>query len=505
MDIVFLTTEAVPFAKTGGLADVCGALPICLAERGHHCAVIMPAFRQIHGAGLPVEVTDTLVSVQFPHRSVSGRVLKSSLPDSNVSVYFIDQPQYFDRPALYGDHSGDYQDNCERFAFYSRSALQVITRLGLQPDILHCNDWQAGLVPAYLRAEYQSHPWMTSTASVMTVHNLAYQGRFWHGDMGLTDLDWAYFNPAGMEFYGQLNLLKTGLVFADMLSTVSPQYAKEIQTAEHGCGLDGILQGRQQDLVGIINGVDGIHWNPATDTALRQTYDVHDWSHGKRINRAALRETFGLVDDPHVPVIGLVGRLADQKGWDIVIEAMRRFMEEDRPLQWVVLGTGEPRYHESLQQLAHQFPHRLGLKLGFSNELAHQIEAGADMFLMPSRYEPCGLNQLYSLRYGTVPLVNPTGGLADTVVDLSDSTLQQGTATGFYLRDYSTSGLLDLIWRAALVWWDEKDVWGKLVEQGMQQDWSWNRSAEVYERLYATAISRKKARLASPPPRPPRR
>ncbi len=464
----------------------------------------MPAFRQIRSAGLKIESTDIAFQVPIHDKVMTAGVLKSHLPNSEVPVYFVDQPHYFDRPALYGDQTGDYPDNCERFAFFCRATLQVITRLRMQPDMVHCNDWQTGLIPAYIRSEFDKHPWMARSATVLTVHNLAYQGTFWHWDMNLTGLDWAYFNPAGMEFYGQLNLLKTGLVFADALSTVSPKYAKEIQTEEHGCGLEGVLGGRHRDLVGIINGVDGAHWNPETDSSLVRRYSAEEWREGKAVNRTALRAEFHLDDDPNVPLIGLIGRLADQKGWDLVIEGMRRFLEEDRPIQWVVLGTGDPSYHESLQQLANDFPHRLGLKLGFSNDLAHRIEASSDMFLMPSRYEPCGLNQLYSLRYGTVPLVNPTGGLADTVVDMTPESLAAGTATGFYLRQYSTSGLLDMIWRAALVWWDDKDVWARLVVNGMRQDWSWRRSAAQYEQLYSDTRLKKAARQASPPPRPPR-
>lgn len=504
MRVVFITTEAVPFAKTGGLADVCGALPVRLARRGHQCSIIMPAFRQIYASGLPVEPTDLSFAVPIGDKVVGGRLLMSQLPESDVAVYFIDQPQYFNRPALYGEAQGDYLDNCERFAFFCRGALQAITRLDLQPEIVHCNDWQTGLVPAYIRTEFESHPWMPAAASVMTVHNLAYQGRFWHWDMLLTGLDWAYFNPAGMEFYGHLNLLKTGLVFSDAISTVSPQYAKEIQTSEHGCGLEGVLSSRSQDLTGIINGVDSSVWNPLTDKLLVANYDAQTWVDGKAANRAAVRAGFGLPNDVNMPLVGLIGRLAEQKGWDLVIDAMGRLLAEDRPLQWVVLGTGEPHYHHALQRLAEQYPSKLGLRLGFSNELAHQIEAASDIFLMPSRYEPCGLNQLYSLMYGAVPVVNPTGGLADTVVDTTAETIAAGTATGFYLREYSTEGLIDALWRAALVRWDRWDTWSKIVTTGMRQDFSWRRSAAQYEHLYRETSLKKAAREKSPPPRPPR-
>ena len=504
LHVVFLTTEAVPFAKTGGLADVCGALPAELARRGHQCSVIMPAFRQIYASGLHIEPTDTSFAVSIGDNIVGARLLVSRLPESDVTVYFIDQPQYFNRPALYGDAQGDYLDNCERFAFFCRGALQAITRLDLQPDIVHCNDWQTGLIPAYVRTDFENHPWMRKAATVMTVHNLAYQGRFWHWDMLLTGLDWTYFNPAGMEFYGHLNLLKTGLVFADSLSTVSPQYAREIQTNEHGCGLEGVLANRSRDLTGIINGVDTKLWNPKTDSLLTTNFNIDSWKEGKASNRSEIRAEFGLSDDPNMPLVGLIGRLAEQKGWDLVIDAMGRMLDEDRPIQWVVLGTGEARYQHALQSLADQFPKKLGLCLGFSNELAHRIEAASDIFLMPSRYEPCGLNQLYSLIYGAVPVVNPTGGLADTVVDTNDETLRDKTATGFFLPFFSTEGLIDALWKAALIRWDSPSTWAQIVETGMRQDFSWERSAEEYENLYIETVEKKARRLATPPARPPK-
>ena len=502
MRVVFITTEAVPFAKTGGLADVCGALPTRLVGRGHRCSVIMPAFRQIYGAGQPVEQTDISFAVPIGDKVMGGRLLRSQLPDSEVDVFFIDQPHYYQRPALYGDESGDYPDNCERFAFFCRSALQAISRLDLQPDIVHCNDWQTGLVPAYVRTGFEDHAWMNKAATIMTVHNLAYQGRFWHWDMLLTGLDWAYFNPAGMEFYGHLNLLKTGLIFADALTTVSPKYAEEIQTAEHGCGLEGVLASRRSDLHGIINGVDSRIWNPRIDTHLAANYDVETWEQGKAVNRTKLRGEFNLRDDVNMPVVGLVGRLAEQKGWDLIIGAMRQLLEQQKPIQWIVLGTGDPEYQEQLQRLAEFYPDQVGLKLGFSNELAHLIEAGSDIFLMPSRYEPCGLNQLYSLMYGTVPVVNPTGGLADTVTDTTAETLAAGTANGFHLKDYSVQALIDSLWRAALVFWDDKETWSRLVTSGMRNDFSWKRSAARYEHVYSETVLKKSQRQKMPPPRP---
>lgn len=508
MNIVFLSTEAVPLAKTGGLADVCGALPVQLAQRGHRVSLIMPAFRSIYASGIPIEPTEISFALLMRQAVVGARVLKAELPGGGnqpVEVYFIDQPQYYDRPSLYGDASGDYPDNCERFAFFCRAAVEVIERLGRPVDIVHCNDWQTGLVPAYMALEETRRKWMQHARSVFTIHNLAYQGQFWHWDFPLTGLDWKHFRPEGLEFYGHLNLLKTGIVYADKITTVSPTYAKEIQSELHGCGLDPLLRSRSDVLYGITNGIDDTVWNPATDKYLRLphergqkpnpdelgnsgNYDVRTWQVGKTIQKQRLQQAFDLPVDPEVPLIGLVGRLADQKGWDLIIEVLRWHLEQARPTQWVILGTGEPRYHEALAELAAAYPGRFGLKLGFSDELAHQIEAAADIFVMPSRYEPCGLNQLYSLRYGTVPVVTATGGLVDTVVDATPENLAAGVATGFHLREFSAIELDRTLGLALQMRFHDKKNWRTLVETGMQQDWSWGKSAAQYEKLYAATI-----------------
>ncbi len=509
MDIVFLSTEAVPFAKTGGLADVCGALPTQLAQRGHQVTLIMPAFTSIYASGISIEPTGISFAVLMRGSVVGARLLRAELPGGNqpVQVYFIDQPQYYDRPSLYGDASGDYRDNCERFAFFCRAAVQAIERLGRPIDIVHCNDWQTGLVPAYMALEETRRAWMKNARSVFTIHNLAYQGQFWHWDFPLTGLDWKHFRPEGLEFYGNLNLLKTGIVFADQITTVSPTYASEIQSELHGCGLDPLLRSRSDVLHGITNGIDDEIWNPATDKYLRLphergldpsrsvgelvssgNYDVHSWQTGKAIQKQRMQQAFDLSVDPELPLIGLVGRLADQKGWDLIIEVLRSHLEQARPTQWVILGTGEPRYHEALAALASAYPGRFGLKLGFSDELAHQIEAAADIFVMPSRYEPCGLNQLYSLRYGTVPVVTPTGGLVDTVVDATAENLAAGTATGFVMREFSMRELDRTLGLALQMRFHDKKSWQSLIETGMRQDWSWRKSAAQYEKLYAATI-----------------
>ncbi len=489
MNIVFLTTEAVPYAKTGGLADVCGALPAKIESLGHQCAVIMPAFSCIHNAGLSIETTDISFAIPIGDKLVGARLLKGKLPESNVTVWFIDQPQYFARESLYGDGGGDYPDNAERFAFFARAAMHVIERISMAVDIVHCNDWQSALVPALMRAEPTKHDWISRAASVLTIHNLAYQGRFPSEDFKWMGLDWDHFKPESFEFYGYLNYLKTGIITADMVTTVSPRYAQEIRTPEHGCELDTVLSARGQHVVGIINGIDPQVWDPASDPMLPKNYSVDDWKAGKLENKKALLSEFGVVGDDAVPLIGLVGRLAEQKGWDLILPVLERHLEQKRPTQWVVLGSGDRNYERELERLANAFPNRFALYVGFSDKLAHQIEAASDVFVMPSRYEPCGLNQLYSLRYGTVPVVADTGGLANTVIDCSESTLSDKTATGFLMKGRSVDALDAAIGRALEIRYHDPDHWQQLVCTGMHQDWSWRKSAIQYSQLYEKTLS----------------
>lgn len=521
MEIVFLSTEAVPFAKTGGLGDVCGALPAILAALGHRVTLILPAFRSIRSAGVEIRPTDLSFAIPIRNRIVGARLLRTELPAATdvgsgtlvgeprpVTVYFVDQPEYFDRHGLYGDESGDYADNCERFTFFCRAALHTITRLDRPIDIVHCNDWQTGLVPAYIRMGFESHPWMAAARSVFTIHNLAYQGRFWHFDLPLLGVDWQYFHPDWFEFYGELNFLKAGIQSADRLTTVSPTYAREIQTELHGCGMDPLLRSRAEVLVGIVNGIDDSVWNPATDPHLRipaesgehdpshpsvlrwkGNYDVSTWRQGKSLQKRHLQQSFGMAVDDSMPLIGLVGRLADQKGWDLILTVLRWHLEQSRPTQWCILGTGESRYHHALSELRDRFPGHFGLQLGFSDQMAHRIEAAADLFLMPSRYEPCGLNQLYSLRYGSVPVVMSTGGLVDTVVDATPDAVVAGTATGFRMKSFSPEELDRQIGRALELRYHQPEIWAGLVETGMRQDWSWRRVSLQYEQLYADTMS----------------
>jgi starch synthase len=489
LNIVFASSEVAPFAKTGGLADVCGALPVDLHQAGHNVAVVMPAYRHAKNSGQPVEPLGVKFDIPIGNKIVRGRLLRSVLPGSDVPIFLVEQDDYFDRPELYRTKGEDYKDNCERFVFFCRAVLESIRLLHLQVDVIHSHDWQTSLIPAYLHIEYPHTPGYQNIASVLTIHNLAYQGIFWHWDMLLTGLDWKYFNLHQMEFYGKLNLLKSGLVFADWLTTVSPQYAKEIQSDPQGSGLEGVLQQRSDILTGIVNGADYSVWNPATDEHLAKKYDVKTWEAGKAACKAAVQAELGLPVAPRTPLVALIGRLADQKGWDLVLEVMRRWATE-MDVQWAILGTGEPYYQESLGQLAGEFPHRIAARLEFSDPLAHRIEAGADMFLMPSRYEPCGLNQLYSLKYGTVPVVRATGGLADTVTDTTPETLANRTATGFQFEAYNAAVLDGTLRRAVETYWQNAPVWRQLVENGMQQDWSWKASAQQYLEVYAHACRR---------------
>jgi len=451
----------------------------------------MPGYRRALHCGLPIEPTQIGFTIPMAGRHVACRILRTQLPNSNVDVYLVDQPQYFDRDALYGDTQGDYRDNCERFAFFSRSVVHAIEQMDMRPDIVHCHDWQTGLIPAYMATGTGDYAWTREAASIMTVHNLAYQGRFWHYDMVHTGLDWKYFNWKQMEFYGDLCFLKTGLIFSDMLTTVSPTYAAEIRSPEHGCALDGVLRERGNDLVGIVNGVDYQVWNPATDKFLPKTYDVTSWQAGKRACKQQLRQQLGLAETDAV-LIGIVSRLASQKGWDLIIPLMHRWLEAGKSVQWAVLGTGEEPIEQELSRLAHHHPTQLAARLEFSEELAHRIEAASDIFLMPSRYEPCGLNQLYSLRYGTVPVVHATGGLVDTVTEANPENLAQGIATGFAFHGYRFDELEHTLDRAMDVCRTEASMWGKLVENGMRQDWSWQRSARQYSQLYAQTVAHKR-------------
>lgn len=500
MNIILTSSEVVPFAKTGGLADVCGALPDEIQRLGHRVSVFMPAYRSVFqstsASDGPPQPLDVTLEIPIGKKIVEGSLLHGKLPNSDVDIYFVNQPDYFHRHQLYGDGSHDYEDNCERFTFFSRAVLESVRLLDLKTDLIHCNDWQTGLIPALLKCEYHDNPLYEHIASLLTIHNMAYQGSFWHWDMLLTGLNWKHFNWKQMEHYGRLNLLKTGIVFADSINTVSPTYAKEIQTTEQGCGLEGVLQHRADRLSGILNGIDMGEWNPATDRFLPANFSGPSQS-GELISAASLsakqtcktqlQAELKLAIEPNVPLIGIVGRLASQKGWSLILPVMRKWLERINA-QWVVLGTGDQDYQHVLTTLHRQFPHRLSATLGFSNELAHRIEAGADMFLMPSEYEPCGLNQMYSMAYGTVPVVRRTGGLADTVVNATVESIDNRTANGFSFNDFTQTSLEAVLAKAVRTYDEDRETWTQLMSTGMARDWSWSASAKRYCDLYERTV-----------------
>jgi starch synthase len=491
--LLLAASEVVGFAKTGGLADVAGSLPRALARRGHDCAIILPLYRAARTGKVPITPTERTFTIPIGNRTVAGSLWRATLPDSPVPVYLVEQPEYFDRddPAqgrglyqftLPGGQKRDYPDNCERFIFFSRAVLEAIRLLDFWPDVLHLNDWQTGLVPVYLREVYGRQPGYDRLRTLFTIHNIAYQGQFWHWDMLLTGLDWRLFNYRQLEFYGQLNFLKAGIVFADWISTVSPTYAREIQTPYYGCGLDGVLAERRDRLRGIVNGVDYRAWNPATDPHLAAPYDVDSVAGRKPLCKAALQRRYGLPDQPRTPLLGMIARLVEQKGLDLVGRAAEPLLQQG--VQLVFLGDGDAVYHRMLADLRRRFPDQVGVVFAFDEPLAHQIEAGADIYLMPSLYEPAGLNQLYSLRYGTVPVVRATGGLADTITDCTTETLAAGTATGFTFLAYTPAALMATMDRALSIYRDQPDKWLALMQTGMRQDWSWDRIAGDYDMLY---------------------
>jgi starch synthase len=482
MHIVFAASECVPFAKTGGLADVVGSLPPELAKLGHKLTVYLPRYKQ---AKLPADAKTVISSLTVPF---DDKYRFCSVVDggfhSGVQFYFIDYPAFFDREALYGTSLGDYRDNAERFALYSRAVLEASKILGV-PDIFHCHDWQAALIPILLKSVYEEDPAFERAVSVFTIHNMGYQGVFPADTLPLLMLPWDLFTIGKTEFYGKVNFLKGAIVFADYVTTVSRKYAQEIQTAEYGFGLEGVLKARASTVSGILNGVDYGEWNPETDVRIAANYSIADVS-GKEICRVDLLKQFGVsAVDRKVPVIGIVSRFASQKGFDLISQAADRLAAEEMVL--TVLGTGDKDYEDLLRRLNRMMPQRIAVKIAYDNAMAHKIEAGADMFLMPSHYEPCGLNQIYSMRYGTVPIVRATGGLDDTVESWDPRT---GKGTGFKFVEYSGDAMMAAIHNAINAFKDQKG-WKKLMRNGMAREFSWSQSAREYVKVYDRALQAK--------------
>ncbi|MGL6075495.1 MAG: glycogen synthase GlgA [Fimbriiglobus sp.] len=493
LKILLAASEVVGFAKTGGLADVAGSLPRALAARGHQVAVIMPYYRAVRFLPNPPVRTEHVVPVPIGGRTLACRLFRSNLPKSEVPIYFIEAPDYFDRDngfegkGLYqqtmpGGYKADYPDNAERFTFFSRAVLEAIPAMGFTPDIIHANDWQTGLVPVFLAEVFRQRPGYEHVRSVYTIHNIAYQGMFGSDVMKLTGLPGWLFNPNQLEYHGHFNFLKAGVVFADAVNTVSPTYSREITTAEYGCGMEGLLRDQQHKLSGIVNGVDYGVWDPAIDPHIPVNYDRDTvFTHKPRCKEELLKR-FNLPVELDRPVLGVVARLVVQKGIDLILSAAPGFL--DLGCKIVFLGEGDPEYHNELEQFQKRYPDKVGLYLGFNETVAHLVEAGSDLFLMPSRYEPSGLNQLYSLKYGTPPVVRATGGLADTIVNSSQENIQAGIGTGFSFGEYQSNALYETVKWAVTLYRDRPAEFQKVVRTAMQQDWSWGRSAADYERLY---------------------
>jgi starch synthase len=488
MHIAFVASECVPYAKTGGLADVVGALPKALAAQGHQVSVFVPRYRQTKLTEPQTVVRSITIPFDDKYRFCSVVTPASSGP---VRYYFVDYPPYFDREALYGTSSGDYPDNAERFALFSRAVLEASKILGV-PNIFHCHDWQSALVPVLLRSLYAQDPAFRDAATVFTIHNMGYQGLFPPDILPLLMLPWDLFTVDKLEFYGQVNFLKGALVSSDFITTVSKKYSQEIQTAEYGFGLEGVLRARAATVTGILNGVDYDEWNPQTDKFIVAHYSPEDLS-GKARCKQDLLAAFGVTNaDPRTPVIGIVSRFAAQKGFDLIAQVMDRLAREEMIV--VALGAGDKEYEELFLRLNRLFPHKIAVKVAYDNAIAHKIEAGSDMFLMPSRYEPCGLNQIYSLKYGTVPIVRATGGLDDTIEPWDART---GRGTGFKFSEYSGEALLMTI-RAALQAFRDQASWQVLMRNGMMKDFSWNASAREYLRIYERLRPADAARAVKP-------
>jgi starch synthase len=477
MHIVFAASECVPFSKTGGLADVAGALPRALAAAGHQVSVFVPRYRQTVLKGAQTVVNSITVPFDDRYRFCS---VVSGGKQGGVSFYFVDYPPFFDREALYGTSTGDYPDNAERFALFSRAVLEASKILGV-PQLFHCHDWQAALIPVLLRTQYAEDPAFRDVATVFTIHNMGYQGLFPPDTLPLLTLPWDLFTISKMEFFGSVNFLKGAVVFSDFVTTVSKKYSQEIQTTEFGFGLEGVLRTRSSTVAGILNGVDYAEWSPESDKFLVARYSPQDLS-GKAKCKQDLLATFDMAKaDPRLPVLGIVSRFAAQKGFDLIAQIMERLAREEMTM--VVLGNGDKIYEEMFLRLAKQFPQKIAVKVAYDNAIAHKIEGGSDMFLMPSKYEPCGLNQIYSLKYGTVPVVRATGGLDDTI-DHWDPRTSKGT--GFKFTDYNGEALLLTI-KESLRAFRDQNSWQQLMRNGMNKDFSWDTSAKEYIRVYERA------------------
>lgn len=480
MKILIATPECVPYAKTGGLADVTGALPKFFKKKKHDVRVIMPLYKKVDRQKFELKLLVKGLLIPLGEKMEIANLWETKL-DRNIPVYFIENDKYFSRDELYRTPTGDYPDNAERFIFFSRACLEGVKALAFQPEIIHCHDWQVGLIPAYLKTLYRIDGFFHSTATIFTIHNIAYQGIFPKETLSLAGFSPWDFTPGKLEYYGQINFLKAGIVYSEIITTVSPTYAQEIQSSnEYGRGMEGVLHNRNKDLFGVLNGIDYKEWDPVKDKYIAAKYSIKNLEK-KKICKIELGKIAGLNVKENIPLIGMISRLDSLKGFDLLTETIPDLFKED--LQLVILGTGDQIYQEALKTTVKKYPQKIGLNIKFDNVLAHQIYAGCDFFLMPSRFEPCGLTQLIAMRYGAIPIVHRTGGLADTVKPFST---KEGKGNGFVFSEYKPPALLKAVKDALAIYADKKN-WAELVNNAMGSDFSWDKAVEQYLKLYQHA------------------
>lgn len=476
LKVLFVSPEVVPFAKSGGLADVAGSLPPALKRLGVDVRIVMPFYRSVKEGDFKSNVTKEKLATPIGKQMINARVRETRTLE-DVPVYFLESEELFDRPNLYGSYVGDYYDNLERFTLLSRGALELALDLNFIPDIVHCHDWQTGIIPALLKGPYISKTEFAHTSTVFTIHNMGYQGNFPKEKLTATGLPVAdFFHPEGLEYWGNISLLKSGIVYGDVITTVSPTYAQEIQTPDYGMGMEGVLQKRNDVLFGILNGIDYNVWNPEKDKHIIMSYNNKKKSGKKKCKEALIREMKLETAIKGKPLLGIISRLDSQKGFDILLSIIDKIIAMDTGL--VLLGSGDPVMEKALKEAVNKFKGKIGIGTGFNDPLAHRIMAGADLFLIPSRYEPCGLTQMYALKYGTVPIVRATGGLNDTINDFDGE-----KGNGFKFHGYEPSSLLKTIEKAVTLF-HSKATWKKLMSNGMKEDFSWDRSARRYLELY---------------------
>jgi starch synthase len=481
MRVLLASSEVHPYSKTGGLADMVGALAKYLAQAGQQVGVVTPLYSGTRERFPQIRRAEIRITLPLGSRLIEADVWMLDQPDQLV-IYFIDQPKFYQRTALYQEHGVDYPDNAERFIFFSKCVTHLARHLVWQPEIVHVHDWQLGLVPLFVRHQTLREGWRNAPKTCFTIHNQAYQGHFLAVDYVLTNLPWDYFNPHhGVEFYGAMNCLKAGIVYADIITTVSPRYAREITTEALGQGLDGVLRSRQDALVGILSGVDYEEWKTTDNPFLKFAFTA-DSLDGKSKSKIELQREFCLPETARLPLFGSIARLVDQKGVDIQLSALEEMLAAD--IQFVLLGTGQTEYEKAYQGLAARFPTKVAVKIGYDHGLAHRIEAGCDFYLMPSKFEPCGLNQLYSLRYGTIPIVRATGGLDDSIIDLIEDV---DKANGIKFFEYSSRAFVKAL-RKAILLYENPELLHRIRVNGMNADFSWKRTAQEYLRLYQRVL-----------------